>query len=338
MGIRKIAEMTGLSTATVSHVLNGTRKVSKASRDKVFSAADSIGYRPNIAARMLRTKKSRTIALIIPSDESNTNANYFYMDVIMGVRKKALETRYEVVVSTYDPHSDQEASLRSAQVLRQRWIDGVIIVPTSLNEAQLGTIRELELPFVLLDRRSDVHFPCVASDNLTGVVEALGLFARCGKRRIGFIGGSGTATGRQRHAGYLEGMRRLGFAVDAGMVLLSGHYSLQNGTACAQALIDAKADAIFAADNVMMMGALRAIRANGLRIPEDVGLIGFDDFDWMENVSPPLTTIKQQTFRMGYAAAEMLIRKIGGSEENETVLLDTVLVVRGSHGAGGEAP
>ena len=332
MGLKLIAEITGLSTATVSHVLNGTRKVSKQSYEKVIQAAKSVGYRPNIAARMLKTKKSSTIAIIIPSDINNQNANYFYMDVIMGARKKAFEAKYELIVSTYDPHSTEDMSLQSAQVLRQHWIDGVVIVPSLLNDVQLGIVRDLEMPFVLLDRQTDENSPCVASDNKAGVIGAVQLFANCGKRRIGFIGGSETATGRQRYEGYLEAIARLGIQREEGIICLNSNYSIQTGMQCALALINAGVDAIFAADNVMMMGALRSIKSRSLKIPEDIGLIGFDDFEWMENISPPLTTIKQQTFQMGYIAAEMLIKKLEGTEQNESVILDTVLVVRSSHG------
>lgn len=331
-GLKKISELTGLSTATVSHVLNGTRNVSKKNREKVFQVAKSIGYRPNIAARMLRTKKSRMIAIIIPSDIENSNANYFYMDVIMGVREKAYETKYEVIVSTYDPHGSDDRSFQSVQVLKQRWIDGVIIVPSLLNNMKFERIKELEIPIVLLDRRVDENICCVASDNAGGVVKAIQLFADSGKRKIGFIGGVETTTGQQRYKGYIKAMSTLGNRADKKYICLCNRFSLPAGMSCAQKLINEGVDAIFVADNVMMIGALRSIKANNLKIPEDIGLIGFDDFDWMENTSPPLTTVKQETYQMGYAATELLLKKINGADVNNSVILDTTLVIRKSHG------
>ncbi len=332
MSLKKIAEMTGLSIATVSHALNGTRAVSEDSREKVLNAAKVVGYRPNMAARMLRTQKSNTIAIIIPSDINNTNANYFYMDVIMGVRKKMFETQYELIVSTYDPHGGVQQSLPSARVLRQHWVDGVIVVPSSHSQRQIRSIREMGLPYVLLDRRSDDESSCVTSNNKKGVADAVRLFVRCGKRRIGFIGGTGSATGQQRHAGYLEALGELGLPADDALICLSPSYSLAVGEEQARKLVANGVDAILAADNVMMMGALRALKSSGVRIPEDIGLIGFDDFDWMGMVSPPLTTVRQQAYQMGYIAAEVLMRKLGGMETNEVIVLDTALVVRESHG------
>lgn len=332
MSLKKIAEMTGLSIATISHALNGTRAVSEDSREKVLQAAKLVDYKPNAAARMLRTKKSNTIAIIIPSDINNKNANYFYMDVIMGVRKKMFETQYELIVSTYDPHGSADHSLPSTHVLQKQWIDGIIVVPSSHSQRQIRAIQSMNLPYVLLDRRSDDESSCVSSDNKKGILEAIRLFASCGKKRIGFIGGTSSATSRQRHAGYMDAMREMDLPTQEELICLTSSYSLLNGKQCAEQLIANRVDAIFIADNVMMMGAMDALRAENVKVPDEIGIIGFDDFDWMSMVSPPLTTLKQQAYEMGYIAAEVLIRKLGGMETNEVIALDTTLVIRESHG------
>lgn len=332
MSLKKIAQMTGLSIATVSHALNGTRAVSEDSREKVLQAAKLAGYRPNAAARMLRTKKSNTIAIIIPSDINNKNANYFYMDVIMGVRKKMFETQYELIVSTYDPHGGADHSLPSTHVLQKQWIDGIIVVPSSHSQRQIRAIRDTNLPYILLDRRSDDESSCVSSDNKKGILEAIRLFVSCGKKHIGFIGGTSSTTSRQRHAGYLDAMREMNLPVEERLICLSSVYSLSNGKQCAEQLIASHVDAILVADNVMMMGAMNALKAENVKIPEEIGIIGFDDFDWMSMVSPPLTTVKQQAYEMGYIAAEVLVRKLNGMESNEVITLDTTLVIRASHG------
>lgn len=336
MSLKKIAEMTGLSIATVSHALNGTRAVSDDSRERVLAAAKALDYRPNLAARMLRTQRSNTIAIIIPSDINNMNANYFYMDVIVGVRHKMIETSYELIVSTYDPLASVEKSLPAAQVLRNQWIDGIIAVPSAHSQRQVKAIRETQLPFVLLDRRPEDDVSCVSSDNGSGVRDVVALFAACGKRRIGFIGGATNATGRERLSGYMKALTQLGIPPDESLIAASPAYSLQRGAEAAAQLLAAGADAIFSADNTMMIGALRYLKGRGIRIPEDVGLIGFDDFDWMDMVDPPLTTVKQQAFQMGYSAAELLLRKLNGMQSNEVIVLDTTLVVRASHGISQE--
>ncbi len=324
--------MTGLSIATVSHALNGTRAVSEDSKERVVAAAKAVGYRPNLAARMLRTQKSNTIAIIIPSDTNNINANYFYMDVIMGVRRKMNESQHELIVSTYDPYASGGKSSHIAQVLQKQWVDGVILVPSAGSQKRIKLIQDMNLPYVLLDRRGADDSSCVTSDNQKGAADAVRLMASCGKKCIGFIGGVGSTTSRLRFAGYTQAMEELGLPMEESRIFLCPAFSLEVGERGAEQLLAASADAIFVADNVMMMGALRHLKAMNVAVPEEVGIVGFDDFDWMDMLSPPITTIKQQAYQMGYVAAELLLRKLGGMDSNEVIVLDTSLVIRQSHG------
>lgn len=334
MTIKKIAEMTGLSIATVSHVLNGKRKVSDGSREKVLLAARQIGYRPNMAAQMLRTQKSNTIALVIPTDESNRNANFFYMDLLLGIRKKLTETDYYVIVSNYGPSGESERSLRAVRVLQKQWVDGIILVPSSRNPNQLSVLKEMEIPFVLVDRRVDgSDFSCVDSDNETGAFEAVSLLARSGKKKIGLIGGAlVNTTGANRYNGYKKAIASLGFDYEDEFIYLANQFSVENGRLAARELLQRGVDALFVSDNVLTMGALSELNRQGIKIPDQLGIIGFDDFDWMDMITPPLTTVKQQAYQMGYVAAEMMLRKLGGMDVNEKVMLDTCIILRKSHG------
>ena len=334
MTIRKIAEMTGLSTATVSHVLNGNRKVSESSREKVLLAAREIGYRPNLAAQMLRTQKSNTIALVIPTDESNHNANFFYADILLGIQKKLWETDYFVIISHYDSSAESERSLRAVHLLKKQWVDGIILVPSSRSPNQLTVLKELCVPFLLLDRRVDgSDFSCVDSDNETGAYEAVSLLARSGKKKIGLIGGGlRVSTGAMRYSGYKKAIRECGFDYGEDYVVLVNKYSIENGRLSARELLQRGVDGIFVSDNVLTMGVVLELNSQGIKIPEDIGIIGFDDFDWMDMITPPLTTVKQQAYQMGYVAAEMMIRKLNGMDVNEKVMLDTSIVMRKSHG------
>ena len=334
MSIKRIAEITGLSTATVSHVLNGNRKVSDASREKVLLAAREIGYRPNLAARMLRMQKSNTIALVIPTDEFNRNANYFYMDVLLGIREKLSETGHYVIVSDYGATGESERSLRAVQVLQKQWLDGIILVPSSRNPNQLTVLREMGVPFILVDRRVDgSDFSCVDSDNEKGAYEAVSLLASCGKKKIGFIGGAlSNSTGAARYSGYKKAISSCGFGYEDEYVCLAKKYSIKNGSLHVGELLKREVDAIFIADNVLTMGAVLELNRQGVKIPEEVGMIGYDDFDWMDMTTPPLTTVKQQAYQLGYVAAEMMVRKLNGMDVNEKVMLDTSIVVRKSHG------
>ncbi len=335
MTIKKIAEMTGLSTATVSHVLSGKRKVSESSREKVLLAAREIDYRPNLAAQMLRTQKSNTIALVIPTDELGRNANYFYMDVLLGIQKKLWETNYFTIIVNYGVSTDSERSLRAVEILKKQWVDGIILVPSSRNPNQLTVLREMGLPFVLLDRRVDgSDFSCVDSDNDSGAYEAVKLLARSGKQKIGLLGGGlRVSSGMTRYSGYKRAIRECGFAYEEEYVILANKYSIENGRVHARELLRRGVDGLFVSDNVLTMGAVLELNCQGVKIPDEVGIIGYDDFDWMEMITPPLTAVKQQAYQMGYVAAEMMLRKLNGMDVNEKVMLDTQLVIRKSHGA-----
>ncbi len=335
MSIKKIAEMTGLSTATVSHVLNGNRPVSENSRQKVVQAAQEIGYRPNLAARMLRTQKSNTIALVFPTYETNRNANYFYMDVLLGIRKKLNETGYNVIVSNYDTSYENEKSLKAVHVFQKQWVDGIILVPSSRNPNQLAVLREMGVPFILLDRRVDgSDFSCVDSDNERGAYEAVQLLARNGKQKIGLIGGGlGVSSGVSRYSGYKKAIRDCGFDYEDEYVILARDFSIDDGREHAREMLKRGVDGIFVSDNTLTMGVVFELNQHGVKIPEQVGIIGYDDFDWMDLSTPPLTIVKQQAYQMGYLAAEMMMRKVGGMDVNEKVMLDTTLVKRKSHGS-----
>jgi LacI family transcriptional regulator len=334
MSLKKIADMTGLSIATVSHAINGTRAVSRESRDLVEAAAKEIGYKPNIAARMLRTQKSGTIALIIPGSDANPNAGYFYMDVIMGIRRKMVESNHELIISSYDPQDGSERSLNALQILKKQWIDGIILVPSANSRGQIEVIRELGLPFVLLDRRDDDdECSCVDSDNEGGAREAVNLLAACGWKRIGFVGGNlATSTGRQRYNGYTAALAHQGKVYDESLVRICNGFSMLRGMECAAELLANKADALFVADNTMMLGAVRWLNEHGVAIPGQIGIVGYDDFEWMEMMNPPITTVKQKAHQMGYTAADMLFGKCSGEQSNEKIVLGTSLVIRKSHG------
>ncbi len=335
MSIKKIAEMTGLSTATVSYALNDSKTVSAQSKERVLKAAKEIGYRPNAAAQMLRTQRSNTIAFVIPTDESNPNANFFYMDVLMGIRKKLNETDYDVIVSNYDHafKADSERSLRAVQVCRKQWVDGILFVPSSENPAQLNVLREMNVPFVLLDRRvTGSDYSCVDSDNEQGAFEAVSLLIKNGRKRIGFLGGtSSVTTGAQRYLGYVRALEKNGIAYESEYVIQEKAFSTSIGRERAKELLSKKVDAIFVADNTLTMGAVMQLRDAGVDIPTEVAIIGYDDYTWMDMIAPPLTTVKQQSYHMGYVAAEMLMRKLNGMDTDERITLCTRVIERKSH-------
>lgn len=169
--------------------------------------ANKIGYRPNLAARMLRTQRSNTIAFIIPTDERNRNANFFYMDILLGIQQKLWEIGFNVIVSNYNSSTFGERSLNALEVCRKQWVDGVIFVPSSRSEAQLNVLKEMNIPFVLVDRQvqGTDNYSFVVSDHEQGAYDAVQLLARNGYKKIGFIGGAlRVSSGYEHYQGYVR--------------------------------------------------------------------------------------------------------------------------------------
>lgn len=338
VSIRKIAEMTGLSIATVSHVVNKTRAVSKQSRALVETAIRETGYRPNRAARMLKTKKSNTVALIIPRVEPGRSTNFFFMNVISGVQDTLESQGYDLIVSTYaEKNSDEgneEDTRAQAAVLSKNWGDGLLIVPGRMRSHSVEAAVASGIPFVLIDRVVEgMELPCVHSDNYDATRKAVRLFYSSGKRRIAFVGGMVSySTGRDRYLGYLDELRDLGLPRKDALILHDVEYTIESAWEAAGKALAHGADAIFTSNNILTMGVLKHLRDAGISIPGQVGVIGYEDYEWMEIMSPPVTTVRQQSYAMGAIGAEMLLSRMAGTPFSSRQILEAQLIVRESHG------
>jgi len=334
VSIRKIAEMTGLSTATVSHAINGTRAVSSESKKKVLDAAAEIGYRPNLAAKFLRNKKSKTIAMIMPGVRPGMPSNYFYMDIMAGAHARLDEDEYSLIITTYEEPLREGQSL-SVGILGKQWCDGLLVVPNRSDPSCLKQILDSGLPYVLVDRRID-DFSCdyVISNNEKGSYEAVKLLYERGKRKIAFVGSRLRASAsRDRYMGYKRCIAEFGLPDDRSLVLLNDYLSIEDGMKSAALFLKEGADGVFVLDNILTIGVFRYLKNLSIPIPERIGLIGYDDYEWMNDVEPPITRVKQQPYEMGYKAATLLLERLSGrdSGDKKCLLLDTVLVQRGSH-------
>ena len=334
MSIRKIAEMTNLSTATVSHVINGTRAVSQKSKTKVLAAAEKIGYRPNMAAKFLRTNKSKTVVFIMPGVNLGMPTNYFYMDVLAGIQARLEEDEYSLIITAYEEHLKDGHSF-SFRILEKQWYDGLLVVPSSVDFACIGQIQGCGLPFVLIDRKIEGS-TCdyVTSNNEEGSYQAVKLMYESGKRKIAFVGSQlRTSASHDRFLGYKRCLAEFGLPDDGALVVLNDHLSIENGMKSG-ALLDSKGiDGVFVSDNILTIGVFRHFKGMGQRIPEDISLIGYDDYEWMNDVEPAITVVKQKPYEMGYEAAAMLLERLSNPDlkERRFRILDTVLVQRESH-------
>lgn len=335
MSIKTIAQMTGLSITTVSHALNGTRTVSQHSKQLVEEAVKKIGYKPNLAAQMLKTNRSHIIALIIPSTEPNNSTNCFFFDVLNGAREQLHASGYDLMVATYS-EQEGEKHLANLQVLEKRLVDGVLLVPFDRDAASLTEIRSLGIPIVLVDRRvENCSLPSVYSDNLEGARKVVHLLAQSGRKRIAFLcGNCEFSTSYDRHLGYLQGMRETGLPIDEHLIFINQPYQLDTGRDIAPMLLQNGIDAVFSANNVLLMGILQYFSEHGISVPHDVSVVGFDDYDWMNITPSPVTATFQNPYRMGCEAARLMLETLEGKDtHNRRITLPCELVLRESHKA-----
>lgn len=326
MSIKKIAEMTGLSTATVSHVINNSRAVSEKSRRKVELAMQQIGYRPNRAARTLKTQKSNTIAMLMPEIEPGNPSNMFFMNVLSGA-KETLETNgYDLLISTYH---EQSGGAGAAAILQKQWVDGLLAVPNRLDQP----LETAGLPTVLIDRTvQDAACPCVHTDNRRAAADATGLLLKNGKTHIGYIGGPlSFSTGRDRLQGYQDALAAAHITLRPKWIQSDLPHSVENGASAANMLIKRGVDAIFVSNNVLAIGALQTLQRQQIAIPQQIALVAFEDYEWMELTSPPLTTVRQESFQMGSKAAEVLLDILAENPVPDDVVIPAKLILRQSH-------
>ena len=331
--VRDVARRAGVSTSTVSHVLNRTRFVSEELHDRVLAAMRELDYHPNAAARMLSLKRSHALGLIV-SDIQNP----FFASITRGVEDVAQEHGYTVVLCNSDEAAAREtACLRT---LQSRQVDGVLLASAGAADEHITRLVKAGYPIVLVDRDlPELGVPAVLLDNEGAAYSAVRHLIERGHRRIGMISGRASiSTTTERIAGYTRALREAGLEVDDRLVI-SGESTSEGGAAAAHALLDMQPPptAIFSGNNLMSIGALHAIASRHLSVPDDVAVVGFDDFPfpWSDAFSPHLTTVAQPTYELGRRAAELLVHMLDGSgvNANQRTVLEGKLLIRESSGA-----
>ncbi|MFE5211184.1 LacI family DNA-binding transcriptional regulator [Streptomyces sp. NPDC056600] len=332
-GIKDVAARAGVSVATVSRALNLHPSVSADARARVLAAVEELGYRPNAVARSLRTDQTRTLGLVI-SDVLNP----YFTELARAVEEEARALGYSVIIGNADERPDlQDHHIRN---LRDRRIDGLLVSPTDggtpllLDTARAGT------PVVFVDRwipgADDVDVPVVRSDGRDAVRELVAHLHRLGHRRLAIIAGpAATTTGSERVEAFREALAAHGLELPDAYIG-QGDFQAESGRRATERFLDLSEppEAVFAADNLMALGALDAVRSRGLRVPHDIALAAFDDIPWFVHTDPPVTAIAQPTGELGRAAVRALVDRIEGRAAR-SVTLPARLVVRRSCGEDG---
>lgn len=318
--IAEIAQICGVSKATVSRVINNVSQgVGPETREKVLRTVRELNYRPNALARSVATSKSGTIGLIIPDI-----SNFFYPKIVRGVTDYMDSCGYSVIVANSDYDADREAQ----QLLRlvDRRVDGILLCSGVSNKEFLMDFRKHNIPLALLGRNFDCSCSdtSIIGDNVRGAYKSVSHLLRGGNRRVVYVEGNPHIAGsQQRLQGYHQAHREFGLEVDEAYII-SGEYSIAFGQETARKLLSSGMpfDAIMTGSDLIAIGILTELTKAGVRVPEDVEIIGFDNIELTTFVSPMLSTISKPHYQMAQHISEQLIRIIQG----ETIPLPHTVV------------
>lgn len=333
--LRDVAELAGVSIRTVSNVVNGYAPVSDQKRERVEAAVAELGYRPNVLARNLKHGRSGLIALVVPE----LDVAYF-AELARAVVTTAREYGYTVVVDQTDGEPDREREL----IMRDgsgALFDGVILSPLALSPADLAQ-RDATSPLVLLGERiAESDYDHVAIDNVSAARLATSHLFDIGRTRIAAIGDQPYETGETaqlRTRGYELAHHDRGFDVDPALVIPTQRFHFSDGADAMKGLLKSTGgppDAVFCYNDLLAMGAIRALLGRGLRVPEDVAVIGFDDVEAGRYQTPSLSTIAPDKRAIARLAVERLVARLGGEVEDAPVELwaGHELIIRESTGS-----
>ena len=329
--IYDVAKIAGVSPSTISRVMNSPEIVAEDTRQKVMNAVKELAYIPNMMAASMPRRKTNYIGLIIP-DIINT----FFSNLIRGIQDICEEHGYNVLVVNSDDNQEKEA--RYLKLLYSRRVDGVILTVAGYREKEfpeeeLSLLKKMNI--VLIDREiNGLNAPIIKVNNFTGAYSAVKYLLTMGHRKIMYLAGiEGTKTNRERRKGYLSALKEAhinwkkelmaNFRLDTAYQKIIHHWpKLKNS--------DKLPTAIFAANDLMAIGALKAFAQLKIRVPEDISIIGFDNIPFSDCTCPPLTTIAQPTYLMGQKAVETLLKVIDKKKIKKSVEFETELIERDS--------
>lgn len=322
--MKDVAEKAGVSTSTVSHVVNNSRYVSPELRERVEKVMDELNYSPHATARSLRTQKTYTIGFVA-SDITNP----FFAEVVRGIEEIASGKDYQVIVANTDETAEKEVRQIEC-LLDQERVDGLIIAPTGKNPEEFKRIDDK--PLVFVDRTvPGIRADTVLSENVKGAYKAVNYLINRGHERIGIILGlKDILTSEERFEGYKKAL------IDANLpceesYITRGNFKVDGAIGATEKLLSLAypPTAIFTINNKTTYGALKAIKRSRLNWREDIEIAGFDKLDCLEFIDLPITTIEQQPRKLGIKAARLLYERIENREAPvKTVKIDVELVTR----------
>jgi LacI family transcriptional regulator len=331
--IRDVARLAEVHPGTVSRALNEQTRalVNQETAHRVLRAAEQLGYRPNPIARGLKTNRSYTVGVLIPD-----LTNPLFPPIVRGIEDRLAEAGYTALIVNTDNDVDRERGQMDA--MRARQVDGFIAATARLDVELLADVAAEGAPLVLVNRSLETALvPAVTVDDRHGTALAVDHVAALGHQRVGHVAGPQyVSTGHRRYLGFQETMQRHGLSALAAQITFSAAFTEAEGTrACIELLDQApEISAIVAANDRLAIGCYDALEARGLRCPEDISIVGFNDMPFVERLRPPLTSVRVPQREIGTVAADLLLTQLAdGARGYQEVLLEPTLVVRGSTAA-----
>ncbi|MBY4127642.1 LacI family DNA-binding transcriptional regulator [Rhodococcus fascians] len=305
-----VARIAGVSVSTVSHVLNGTRKVNPTTRQRVDAAIVEIGYRRNVVARSLAAGRTNTVGLSIAA-----LTNPYFGSLVHAVEQRLSEAGYVLILG--DSHDEPLSERRVTDSLLDRQVDGMLLAPAAGSES--STIPEIVrsgTPLVLIDRMLDLPCDQVGPENDASAYDLTAHLLDAGHRRIAIVRGiEGISSTTERFDGYARALADRGIELDPALVL-DGRSNVEVAEAAVRALMSSpdRPTALVSMNNSMTIGSLKAVRGLGLSIPADLAFVCYDDFEWSDLFEPRLTAAAQDVQTIGRTAADLLLRRIEGND------------------------
>jgi LacI family transcriptional regulator len=308
--LKELSAITGYSVTTISRVLSGKGKESRVSEEaieRIFSEAQKYNYKPNIFAQTLRTTKTNSIALLVPS-----LSNSYFANIASIVIKTAYNYNYRV--SIYDTLDNQSREEEIIDSVTNQNVDGLIVVPSGRDASYIEHVREMGIPVVLLDRHYDnTQLQFVATDNYRGGCMATEMLVRNGHKKILCLQGIAfSSPNRERVNGYIYTMTR--FGLQEYTSIAGDDFSFESGYVQTKLAMNSenRPTALFTLSNTILFGALKALKESDIKIPEEVSIVSFDNAVYLDYLDPAITRISQPAKEMGALAFEMLLKLIDG--------------------------
>lgn len=325
--MKDIAKEANVSVATVSHVINQTKKLSEATQKKVLEVIDKYNYVPNSAAKNLRQQSTKTAGLVVSSFPDS-----FVTEMIFGIEERAKEMGYNLLL--VNTNEDSEYEEKTINLLHSKLVDGIILSPTSGDISYLQNYTNDNFPIVMVNRYDSRinNIPRVTGDNFQVGYDATTHLLKHGHKKIGFIYAyKNVSTADDRIKGYQEALNQFNIAFNE-EYLVQGYATVRGGEAATVQLIEEGTTALFVQNDLMTIGSIGKINELGLTIPDDVAIVGFGDFSSSHIIQPPITNIVLPPETIGRTAFDVLLNKINNPKYMSHIELPPSMIIRKSCG------